>query len=206
MKKSLFTIFIFVLVFNSAVLIGKNDKDKKNKGKNDVRKKRMVEKKTRSMAAMRDANSSESLARKQKMGKKRRARQLKERGKMQQARRMKRIASQSDPNTAARGFGKKDIESMMRTQKQANKEMVKHRKRLAKLGRIRELAVEQADEKTIARVDEMLRKEDQRHRRKQMHIRQIRGRAGRPSPRGPQGSRLGQPPRGPQDSRKGVKR
>ncbi|MFC1675972.1 hypothetical protein ACFL3G_02785 [Planctomycetota bacterium] len=211
MKKILFTIFIFVLLFNCAVLCGKNNSGKNNKGnrnqdKNDVRKKRMLEKKIRTMAAMRDANDPEALSRKRKMERKRSTRQLKERGKMRQAQRTKRIASQSDPNMAARGFGRKDIEAMRRTQKQANKEMIKHRKRLAKLGRIRELAVDQADEKTIARVNQMLQKEARRHDRKLMHIRQIRDRAGKSSPRGPQDSRLGAGAKGPQGSRKGMKK
>ncbi len=197
MKKILFTIFIFVLLFNCTVLCGKNNKGKKNQVKNDVRKKRMLEKKARAKAvirnakartkaAMRDANAPEALARKVKMERRRGARRFKDRNKIREIKRREMLAAQRDPNRAGGKLsrGKGALKRGEAVEKQATKETAKHRKRLAKLKRIRELAVKQGDEKTIARVNKILQKELRRHRRKQMHLRQIGPRAGAPTPRG----------------------
>ena len=50
------------------------------------------------------------------------------------------------------------------------KEVAKHRKRVARLNRIRQLALEQGETKTVERVDSMLRKENQRHSKKSSKI------------------------------------
>lgn len=59
--------------------------------------------------------------------------------------------------------GKEHQQQMKALEKQWTHEEAKHRRRVARLNRIRELAAEEGDTKTLERVDQLLQKEQQRY-------------------------------------------
>jgi hypothetical protein len=62
--------------------------------------------------------------------------------------------------------GKAHEQQMRAFEKQAQQDVAKHMERQARLARIRELAVQKGDDKMVARVDELIAKENQLHERK----------------------------------------
>ncbi len=62
--------------------------------------------------------------------------------------------------------GEQHHQQLMAVEKQMQAEQAKHRERLARLSRIRELAQQQGDTKTVERVDKLIEKDQQRYEAK----------------------------------------
>lgn len=71
-------------------------------------------------------------------------------------------------------IGKEHQQQLKAIQRQMAHEQAKHRRRLARLNRIRELAAKEGLTETVERVDKLLEKEQQRYDRKHQRIQQRR--------------------------------
>jgi hypothetical protein len=74
---------------------------------------------------------------------------------------------QASTDTSDKGKGKGREQQAQAFQKQQQKEQAKHMERVARLNRIRELAVKKGDTETVARVDKLIAKEQEVYGRKQ---------------------------------------
>jgi hypothetical protein len=72
--------------------------------------------------------------------------------------------------TAEKGKGKGQEQQALALQKQLQHEQAKHMERMARLNRIRELAVQKGDAEAIARVDKLIAQEKEVFTRKQQRI------------------------------------
>jgi len=174
MKKALLALLImFVLLWNCGTVVAKNEaKEKKRRGP----RKHAARVDRRTKARRVDVNEpGDREQRRLEMLKRRRA-QLK----MREARGKgkERLKGRPDlrPPVEELAKGKEHQQQLKAFEAQMAKEVAKHRRRLARLKRIRELAVEDNNTKTVERVDKLLRKEQMRYRRKgrRMQIRKQR--------------------------------
>jgi len=175
MKKILFLYFIVMVVFWSCGLAsakqagqGKDDHAEKSRRKAIQDKTDQI----RSKGFKADANRPSGKGERKHFRDE--SQRQTQRGKREKLRQMRR---QAEGESQARGKVEKSEELKKHQQQlsafktQALEEEAKHRKRLARLERIRQLAVEENSTEIIERVDKLLEKQQQRYERKRQRIR-----------------------------------
>ena len=114
---------------------------------------------------------------------------IKQRDKTREARRKvrqpKTAAEKKDVAKKRKAKGKEHQKQLQALNKQLGHEMEKHQKRMARLGRIRELSVEAGNTKTVGRVDKLMKKELQRFQRKNLRMQKKSQRVSEPGLKGP---------------------
>jgi len=171
MRKALFSVVVLVLLWNCGTVFAQEQGKAKQTNEQDKQKRR-AQKIGRGWQS--DANELRrrvEAGRERIRGRRREQRQMR-REELLKVREMgRRERAGQDVNQPAGKLGKgRDYQQQLDALKtQMVHEEAKHLKRIARLKRIRELAVGEAS--TIARVDKLMQKEQLRYDRKQQHMR-----------------------------------
>ena len=192
MKKVLLSLFIvLVLSWACGMVFAKGEgKGKSARGRGKAVSKIEEKKKARQANANEPGGQSKG-----KQDRKRRQRPIPE----QERRQLHEKMRQRMRETRRKGEGRDHRQQLEAFKAQMVHEGAKHRRRLVRLKRIRELAVQAGNTKAVERVDKLLRKEYQRYGRKQQRM---STRAARPRIRGPRGKSLSE--EGVKPIKKGV--
>ncbi len=206
MKKVLLSLFIvLVLSWACGMVFAKGEgKGKSARGRGKAVSKIEEKKKARQANANEPGGQSkgkQDRKRRQRPIPEQERRQLHEkmRQRMRETRRKGEGKSEAAVSGKEAGKGRDHRQQLEAFKAQMVHEGAKHRRRLVRLKRIRELAVQAGNTKAVERVDKLLRKEYQRYGRKQQRM---STRAARPRIRGPRGKSLSE--EGVKPIKKGV--
>lgn len=157
MKRSILGMCMFaVVLWASAGVLAQGQ----GKGQGGGDKERVQERGPQSSKAQENAPASEAAAEKN-AGKGKAAKQADE-GAAKQGKK-----GQAPTDTSDKGKGKGRDQQAQSLQKQLQHEQAKHMERVARLNRIRELALKKGDTEMVARVDKLIAKENEVYTRKQ---------------------------------------
>ena len=191
MKKALFSVIVLVLLWNCGTVFTQEEGKGKETDEQDkqTRKAREIGKGWQA-----DANElrRQVESRRSRIKERQREQRQMRREELLRIRELRRSERGQDVNQPAGKLGKdKDYQQRLETlQTQMAHEEAKHLRRIARLKRIRELAVGEAS--TIARVDKLMQKEQLRYDRKQQQMRVRMRMLTRMQERGPKALRPGE--------------
>ena len=171
MKKALFSVVVLVLLWNCGTVFTQEEGKGRGTDEQDKQKRRAQEIGRGWQSDANELRSRVEAGRERIRGRKREQRQMR-REELLRIREMgRRERAGQDVNQPSGKLGKdKDYQQRLKAlQTQMAHEEAKHLRRIARLKRIRELAVGEAS--TIGRVDKLMQKEQLRYDRKQQHMR-----------------------------------